>query len=187
MRINIIRRAADAARRIQNSERRVVMKTLTYYMIAVLLVTLTWGFAARSAMAADPMAGSCDGIKLCTSIEGKDFEMIKFASMGSELIILYDKNKSGEISPTLMESLYDRSSGTVNDAIFYLSQNPDYERFIIRKASKSAGWFKAEDVDSVYLLLPKYTQGEIEAPEYSFFEKEGQLRVRIIGQTRMNN
>jgi hypothetical protein len=130
---------------------------------------------------------SCDGRKLCTSIEGKDFEMIKFASMGSELIILYDKKKSGEIYPTSRESLYERSSGTVNDAIFYLSQSPDYDRFIIRKAKKSTGWFKAEDVDSVYVLLPKYKQGPADAAEYSFFEKEGQLRVSIRGRTRMSD
>jgi hypothetical protein len=105
--------------------------------------------------------------------------MIKFASMGSELIILYDKNTSGEISPTSMASLYDRSSGTVNDAIFYLSQNPDYDRFIIRQAGKSTGWFKSEDIDSVYVVLPKYKQGPADTPEFSFFDKNGKLRVRI--------
>jgi hypothetical protein len=132
-------------------------------------------------------SSSCEGIKLCTNIEGRDFEMIKFASMGSELIILYDKNKSGEIYPTSMESLYERSRGNVNDAIFYLSQGPDYDRFTIRKARKSTGWFKAEDIDSVYVVLPKYKHGPADAAEYSFFEKEGQLRVSITGRIHMSN
>jgi len=134
-----------------------------------------------NAMAGKPYSpGSCDGIKLCTSLEGKDFDMIKFASMGSELIILYDKDKSGEIYPTSMESLYDRDRGTVNDAILYLSQGIYYDRLIIRKAVKSTGWFKAEDLDSVYLLLPRYYVGEVDAPEYTFYEKDGKLRVHIV-------
>ena len=50
---------------------------------------------------------------------------------------------------------------------------------MILKARKSTGWFKAEIIDSAYIVLPKYSLGEIEAPEYGFFEKEGELRVRI--------
>ncbi len=151
--------------------------------LALIMFTLITSFmvipdaTAMSGRSYSP--GSCEGIKLCTSLEGKNFDMIKFSSMGSEMIILYDKSISGEIYPTTMESLYDRSSGTVNDAILYLSQNSDYYRFIIRKARKSTGLFKAEDLDSVYLLLPKYDQGPADTPEYSFFEKKGQLRVRI--------
>ncbi len=159
-------------------------------LIIIILITVLNLVPYAGAMSGTPEPpGSCRGNKLCASLEGKDFDMIKFASMGSELIILYDKNISGEISPTSMASLYDRSSGTVNDAIFYLSQNPDYNRFIIRRAKKSTGWFKAEIIDSAYLVLPKYSLGEIEAPQYYFFEKEGKLRVRItpIVRTHMFN
>ena len=159
------------------------MKKITNNYIPLMIITLITVFSLvpyANAMSGKPdPPGSCRGYTLCTSLEGKDFDMIKFASMGSELIILYDKNKSGEISPTSMASLYDRSSGTVNDAIFYLSQNPDYDRFIIRKARKSTGWFKSEDIDSVYLVLPKYKQGPADTPEYSFFDKNGKLSVRI--------
>ena len=159
------------------------MITISHKYLTLIMFILITSFILlpdANAMSGKPYSpGSCDGIKLCTSLEDKDFDMIKFASMGSELIILYDKSKSGEIYPTSMASLYERSRGTVNDAIYYLSQNPDYEWFIIRKAWKSTGWFKAEDLDSVYLVLPKYSLGEIEAPEYTFFEKEGELRVRI--------
>ena len=95
------------------------------------------------------------------------------------MVILYDKNKTGEIYPASMQSLYDRSRGTVNDAVLFLSQNPDYDRFIIRKAKKSTGWFTAETLDSIYLILPRYKHGETEAPEYSFYDKDGKLRVRI--------
>ncbi len=157
-------------------------------LIIIILITVLSTGPYASAMSGKPeQPGSCRGNKLCTSLEGKDFDMIKFASMGSELIILYNKNISGEISPTSMASLYDRSSGTVNDAIFYLSQNPDYERFIIRRAKKSTGWFKAEIIDSAYLVLPKYKQGPADTPEYSFFDKNGKLRVRFtpIVRTRI--
>ena len=129
---------------------------------------------------------SCRGNQLCESLEGKEFDMIRYSSMESELIILYDKNKSGEIYPTSMQSLYDRSRGTVNDAVLYLSQNPDYDRFIIRSGWKSTGWFKTENLDFVYLILPRYNLSEIEAPEYSFFEKDGKLRVRIRPVVQMH-
>jgi hypothetical protein len=133
-----------------------------------------------NAMSGKPYSpGSCGGIKLCVSLEGKDFDMIRFASMGSEMIILYDKNKTGEIYPTTIASLYDRSRGTVNDAIVYLSKHPDYYRFTIRKTSKSTGWFTSERLESVYVLLPRYNIGEAFAPDYYFFEKEGKLRVWI--------
>ena len=164
-------------------------KILNNYMplIIIILITVLSLVPYASAMSGKPEPpGSCRGNKLCTSLEGKDFDMIKFASMGSEMVILYDRNKSGEIFPTTMASLYDRSSGTVNDAIFYLSQHYDYDRFIIRKAWKSTGWFKSEDLDSVYLLLPKYNQGPADTPEYSFFDKNGKLRVRIKPIVRTN-
>ena len=157
-------------------------------LIMFILITSFMFIPDANAMAGKPYSpGSCEGIKQCTSLEGKDFDMIKFSSMGSELIILYDKDKSGEIYPTSMKSLYDRDRGTVNDAILYLSQSSDYDRLIIRKARKITGLFKAEDLDSVYMLLPKYSQGEVEAPEYSFYEKEGKLRVRIVPVIRYRN
>jgi hypothetical protein len=140
-----------------------------------------------SAMTGSPYEpGSCRGIKLCVSLEGEDFDMIMYASMGSQMVILYDKNTSGEIYPTSMASLYDRSRGSVNDAIVFLSRNPDYSRFTIRKASISTGWFTSEKLDSVYVLLPRYALREAEAPEYVFFEKEGRLRVRIKPKVRIH-
>lgn len=164
------------------------MTTKSHKYVTLIMFVLITSFMLipdANAMAGRPYSpGSCDGIKMCTSLEGKEFDMIKFASMGSELIILYDKDKSGEIYPTSMESMYDRDRGTVNDAIFYLSQGLYYDRLIIRKAMKSTGWFKAEELDSVYLLLPRYSVGEVEAPEYSFYEKDGKLRVRIVPVVR---
>ncbi len=46
-------RTADAAWMQQGRERRMAMKTLTCYIIAVLLVTLTLGFAAMPAIAGE--------------------------------------------------------------------------------------------------------------------------------------
>ena len=144
------------------------------------LVSIIFLIGNAHAMSGKPYAPeSCRGVQLCESLEGKQFDLIKYSSMGSEMVILYDKNKTGEIYPTSMQSLYDRSRGTVNDAVLFLSQNPDYDRFIIRKAKKSTGWFTAEALDSVYLILPRYKHGETEAPEYSFYDKDGKLRVRI--------
>ena len=40
------------------------MKTLTYHIIAVLLVTLTLGFTAQLAMAADPMPAVTENVKV---------------------------------------------------------------------------------------------------------------------------
>jgi len=164
------------------------LKSNKYFpLITFILITVFNLIPYANAMSGKPEPpGSCRGIKLCESIEGKEFDMIRYSSMGSELIVLYDKSKSGEIYPTSMQSLYDRSRGTVNDAVLYLSQSPDYDWFIIRKARKSKGWFHAEILDSVYLILPKYSLGEIEAPDYSFFEKEGKLRVRIRPIVRMH-
>ncbi len=149
-------------------------------LMVIIMVTAFYLVPHAGAMSARPeVPGSCRGYTLCTSLEGRNFEMIKFAAMGSELIILYDKNRSGEIYPTSAASLYERSRGTVNDAITYLSQNPDYDRFIMHKAKKTTGLFKSQDLDSVYVVLPKYRQGEADTPEYSFFEKDGSLQVRI--------
>jgi hypothetical protein len=164
------------------------VKSNKYFpFIIFILITVISLVPYADAMSGKPYSPeSCKGVQLCESLEGKEFDMIKYSAMGSELIILYDKNKSGEIYPTSMQSLYDRSRGTVNDAVLYLSQNPDYDRFIIRNARKSKGLFKTEDLDSVYIILPRYNTGEIEAPEYSFFEKEGKLRVRIRPIVRMD-
>ena len=149
-------------------------------LVLCFLVSILFLIKNANSMSGKPYTPeSCRGNQLCVSLEGKEFDLIKYSSMGSELIILYDKDKTAEIYPTSMQALYDRSRGTVNDAILYLSQNSDYDRFIIRKAVKSTGWFTAEALDSVYLILPRYKHGETEAPEYSFFEKDGKLRVRI--------
>jgi len=152
-----------------------------YFPFVILILIIVFGAVPyASSMSAGPEPpGSCRGIKLCKSLEGREFDIIKYSSMGSELVILYDKSVSGEIYPTSMASLYEKSRGTVNDAIRYLKHHPDYDRFIIRKARKSTGLFKAEILDRVFLILPKYKMGEVEAPEYGFFEKEGQLRVKI--------
>jgi len=40
------------------------MKTLTYYIIAVLLVTLTLGFAMEMAMTAEPMPATTENVKV---------------------------------------------------------------------------------------------------------------------------
>jgi hypothetical protein len=157
------------------------VKSNKYFpFIIFILITVISLVPYADAMSGKPYSPeSCRGIQLCESLEGKEFDMIRYSFGGSELIILYDRSKSGEIYPTSMQSLYDRSRGTVNDAVLYLSQNPDYDRFIIRSGWKSTGWFKTEDLDSVYLILPRYYSGEIEAPEYTFFEKEGKLKIWI--------
>lgn len=159
-----------------NKTTRICLKHVLFFLVSILFLVKN-----ANSMSGKPYTPeSCRGVTLCESLEGKEFDLIRYSSMGSELIILYDKNQTGQIYPTSMQSLYDRSRGTVNDAILYLSHNPDYDRFIIRKARKSTGWFTAEALDSVYLILPRYNLGEIEAPEYSFFEKDNKLRVRII-------
>ncbi len=53
MRVNTIGKLANVALMKQGKERRSVMKTLTYYTIAVLLVILTLGFAVEIALAGE--------------------------------------------------------------------------------------------------------------------------------------
>jgi hypothetical protein len=52
-RIDITGRATDAAWMKQGRERRIIMKKLTYYIITVLLVTLTLGIPATSVIAGE--------------------------------------------------------------------------------------------------------------------------------------
>jgi quercetin dioxygenase-like cupin family protein len=47
----------------QSRERRIAMKTLTYYIMIVLLITLTLGFAAEMVLAADIMPATSGNVK----------------------------------------------------------------------------------------------------------------------------
>jgi quercetin dioxygenase-like cupin family protein len=63
MRIDTIRRMTAALWKKQGRERRFVMKTLTFNIMFVLLVTLILGFAAAMALAADIMPATSGNVK----------------------------------------------------------------------------------------------------------------------------
>lgn len=124
--------------------------------------------------------GSCRGNELCQSLEGKQFELIKYSSMRSELVILYDRDKTGDISVRAHKSSYKKEKGTINDALRFLSGHTDYKRFKIRQGRKTLGWFNSELLDGVYVLEPVYVRPkEIKAARYSFTEKEQKIEVFI--------
>jgi hypothetical protein len=130
---------------------------------------------------------TCGYDSICKSIEGNEFDLILYSSIGSEMVILYNKDKIGDLIHKIPESYYARAKGTVKDAIYYLSKNTYYNGFRFKKARKSTGLFRSKVITDVYVVLPKYAgTGEIDAPMYSFSEKNGKIRVRITPVVNMS-
>lgn len=161
-------------------DRRELMKYVTAGIVLSTFVGL-FLFANEDAEAFQVKGGgSCRGNELCQSLEGKEFDLIKYSSMRSELVILYDRDKTGDISVRAHKSSYKKEKGTINDALRFLSGHTGYHRFKIRQGRKSLGWFSSELLDGVYVLEPVYiSSNEFRAARYSFMEREQRIEVVI--------
>ena len=123
---------------------------------------------------------TCGHDSICNSITGREFDLILYSSLGSEMVVLYSRDKIGELTLSVPESYYSRKRGNVRDAIYYLSRHSDYSGFRFRKARKKTGFFSSKIIDGLYVAIPKYrNEGNARPPEYSFSEKNGELRIRI--------
>ncbi len=128
---------------------------------------------------------SCGHDSICKSIEGEEFDLILYSSLGSETVILYKRDKTGEIVPLVPEAYYTEARGTVKDAIYYLSRHSDYNGFRFKKARKSTGFFKTQVVNGLYVAVPEYRlSSDHKPPEYRFSEKNGKLTVRLTPMIR---
>jgi len=131
---------------------------------------------------------SCGHDSICKSIEGNEFDLILYSSMGSEMVILYSKDKIGDLMPKVDESYYARAKGTVKDAIYYLSRHADYGGFRFKKAKRSTGFIRSQVIDGLYVAIPEYMSvSDNEPPEYRFSLKDGKLTVRITPRVDMSN
>jgi len=125
-------------------------------------------------------SGSCGRNRLCKDLEGKGFDQIRYSSMGSELVVLYDMKKHGEVTLFSSEKTYTRAKGTVNDAIDFLSSHSEYRGFRIVRARKTTGWFRAETIDGMYIIEPQYVMpNENKAPYHNISEKDGKFTVYL--------
>lgn len=124
--------------------------------------------------------GSCGNNRLCKDLEGKEFDQIRYSAMGSELVVLFDMSRHGDVALFARETSYTKVKGTINDAIEYLSGHPDHKGFRIVRARKTTGWFSAEIIDGMYIIEPKYhMKNENRAPDHNISEKEGKFTVYL--------
>jgi len=131
---------------------------------------------------------SCGSDSICRGIEDNEFDLILYSSLGSEMVILYSKDKIGDLMPEVDESYYSRAKGTVKDAIYYLSRHTEYSGFRFKKARRSTGFIRAQVIDGLYVAIPKYRSvSDNKPPEYRFSLKERKLTVRITPIVDMSN
>ena len=123
---------------------------------------------------------SCGSDVLCQSIEGKKFDMILFSEFGSELAVIYDKSKIGDINIEISGSPYREEMGTVLDAVRFLSKISEYRTFTVSSAIKSVGWFGSERIDDMYIVTPIYNDMyPNEAAKYVIRDRRGEIELRI--------
>jgi hypothetical protein len=166
---------------IHDFNRRVIIKCLVAGVVIVITIAglnLLTGGSAEAFTGKD--TGSCGKNTVCQSLEGKEFDLIMYSFQESELVVLYDKSRVGEITPFARESNYRSEKGTINDALAFLGGHIDFEGFRIRKGRKSTGWFRTEEMEGVYVVEPRYNMSSSnEKPRYNFTEKEGEIRLYI--------
>lgn len=123
---------------------------------------------------------TCGYDSICNTISEREFDLILYSSLGSEMVILYSREKVEAVVADASEKYYSRSTGNVRDAIYFLSRHTDYTGFKFRQARKSKGLFSSKVVNGVYVAVPEYrSEGDHKSPEYRFTEKDGKLTVRI--------
>jgi len=122
----------------------------------------------------------CGRDALCKSLEGREFNIIRYYSMGSALVILYDSAKITDLSLFVPKFDYSSGRGTISDAADFLTSLPKVNGFAVLKAGRSVGWFKTEVIEGVYVIKPQYEAfSEYHAPDYRFSDKGGKLIMYI--------
>lgn len=155
------------------------------FCIVVILIALTAGNAQALLRGS---GGLCGRDTLCKTLEGKEFDLIKYYSMGSVLVVLYDSGKVGDLTLFVPEFDYSKGRGTISDAIDFLDRIPEINGFTVLEGKKSAGWFKTEVIEGVYVIKPLYeVTSEYLAPDYWFSDKGGKIIMYITPLYRQND
>ena len=148
-------------------------------LVALFALVAVFGFVLLTVSSAEADS-LCGKNSLCQSLKGKEFNSIRYSHAVSELVVLYDKDSVGEITPWVSKYSYEEGTGTVEDAIHFISGKPEYTGFKITKGRKSVGFFKTEAVDGLYVVEPKYeATGNMRAPDYRFVDKGGKIMLFI--------
>ncbi len=133
-------------------------------------------------------ATNCGKNQLCKSLEGTQFDLVRYANRGVNIVILYDRSSTGDISFNYSERTYSIVRGTVNDAVRYVSNHSYYAGFSIRQARKSTGFLKSEDIAGMYLMKVRYDNSyEERTPRVTISEKDGKIKVRIAHDRNETN
>jgi len=130
--------------------------------------------------ATGPTDSLCGEDSLCQSLKGKEFDFIRYSHAESGLVVLYDKNRVGGITPWVSKHSYEEGTGSVEDAINFIVVRTEHSGFRITKGIKSVGSLKSEVVDGLYVVEPEYeVTGDLRAPDYRFVDKGGEIILFI--------
>lgn len=156
------------------------IKTLGAGIVFSIIIILT-ALTAESAQAhLRSSGGLCGTDALCKTLEGKELVLIKYYSMGSVLVILYDSEKVGDLTLFVPEFDYSKERGTISDALDFFEGIPEISGFSVLKGKRSAGWFKTEVIEGVYVIKPLYeVTSEYQAPDFRFSDKDGKIIMYI--------
>ncbi len=134
------------------------------------------------------VASNCGKHQLCQSLEGTQFDLIKYSNRGVNIVVLYNGDRTGDISFNYSKKSYVIERGTVNDAIRFVSDHSYYWGFSLSQARKSTGFFKSEEIDGMYILKARYESSYEEmTPRVTITEKDGKIKVHITHERNDNN
>ena len=134
------------------------------------------------------VATNCGKHQLCQSLQGIQFDLIKFSNQGVNIVVLYDRSSTGDIAFNYSEKSYSIERGTVNDAIRYVSDHSYYVGFSLRQAKKITGFLKSEEIAGMYLMKVRYSNSyEERTPGVTISEKDGKIKVRIAHDRNETN
>ena len=164
------------------------VKTLGYGMVFIIIVSLATLTAGNAQALLRGSGGLCGRDALCKTLEGKELDLIKYYSMGSVLVVLYDSGKVGDLTLFVPEFDYSKGRGTISDAVDFLGGIPEISGFAVLKGKRSAGWFKTEVIEGVYVVKPQYeVASEYLAPDYRFSDKGGKIIMYILPLYRQSD
>ncbi len=166
--------------KIHSTQRRMFVR-IAIAMLMMFLISAP-GLIMKANAEADSAHSniSCGYDSICNNISEREFDLILYSSLGSEMVILYNREKAETVVAGTSEKYYSKSTGNVRNAIYFLSRHSEYTGFKFRQARKSTGLFSTKVVEGVYVAVPQYTNNsENRPPEYRFTEKDGKLTVRI--------
>lgn len=164
------------------------IKILGYVMVFSIIISLIVLTAGNAQAHLRSSVGLCGTDALCKTLEGKELDIIRYYSMGSVLVVLYDSGKIGDLTLFVPEFDYSKGRGTISDAVDFLDRLPEISGFTVLKGKRSAGWFKTEVIEGVYVIKPQYeVTSEYLAPDYRFSDKGGKIIMYITPLYRHND